>query len=186
MIRELVERNRRILEQGRRLIGTLSVETWRARVPELTEGSAGMHFRHLLEFYRCFLAGAQEEGAFTVDYDARQRDIRLEQEPDYAAETIEQICSSLERAAVNAVQGDARGDAKPPGLRTSAWPLANPEATVPTTVARELCYLLDHAIHHYAVIAVVLRAQGVRVEREFGVAPSTLRYWRTLEESEKA
>jgi len=45
-----------------------------------------------------------------------------------------------------------------------------------STVARELNYVVAHAIHHYALIAVIAGISGIRLPREFGVAPSTLNH----------
>jgi hypothetical protein len=47
-----------------------------------------------------------------------------------------------------------------------------------SSLARELEYLLSHTIHHYALIALALRLQGFEPGEEFGVAPSTLAYWK--------
>jgi hypothetical protein len=47
-----------------------------------------------------------------------------------------------------------------------------------STVARELQFLLSHTVHHYALIALILRLQGFEPGEEFGVAPSTLAHWR--------
>jgi hypothetical protein len=35
--------------------------------------------------------------------------------------------------------------------------------------------LCSHAVHHFALIAMILRAHGIDVDPKFGVAPSTLR-----------
>src|SRR5262249_43081278 len=45
-----------------------------------------------------------------------------------------------------------------------------------SSVTRELMALSSHTIHHFALIAMTLRAHGVVVNPDFGVAPSTLRY----------
>jgi hypothetical protein len=45
-----------------------------------------------------------------------------------------------------------------------------------TSVGRELQFLVSHTVHHYAVIAAMLRPQGVEPGADFGVAPSTLVY----------
>ena len=50
-----------------------------------------------------------------------------------------------------------------------------------SSVERELQVLLSHTVHHYALIAVALRLHGHPVDEEFGVAPSTLRYWASLD-----
>ena len=46
---------------------------------------------------------------------------------------------------------------------------------------RELQFLVSHTIHHYALIGVLLAAEGFDVSLEFpefGVAPSTLTHWK--------
>lgn len=45
-----------------------------------------------------------------------------------------------------------------------------------STLERELQFLASHTVHHYALIALTLRAQGVTVGTDFGMAPSTLRH----------
>jgi hypothetical protein len=42
----------------------------------------------------------------------------------------------------------------------------------------------SHTIHHFALIAYKLQTLGIEVEEGFGVAPSTLKYWK--EEKAKA
>ena len=48
-----------------------------------------------------------------------------------------------------------------------------------SNVKRELQYLQAHTIHHYAIISMIMRVQGIETDREFGVAPSTLSYRQT-------
>jgi hypothetical protein len=43
-----------------------------------------------------------------------------------------------------------------------------------STAARELQFLVSHTVHHYALIAFILRANGIDPGADFGVAPSTL------------
>jgi hypothetical protein len=45
-----------------------------------------------------------------------------------------------------------------------------------STVTRELQVLSSHTVHHFALIALTLRAHGVQIEPDFGTTPSTLRY----------
>jgi hypothetical protein len=45
-----------------------------------------------------------------------------------------------------------------------------------SSVSREMQALSSHTIHHFALIAVTLKALGVNVDCNFGVAPSTLRH----------
>jgi hypothetical protein len=48
--------------------------------------------------------------------------------------------------------------------------------SIGSTVGRELMYAVAHAIHHYALIAVMCGMLEVPVPAGFGVAPSTLKY----------
>ncbi|MDH3494762.1 MAG: hypothetical protein OEM82_14505, partial [Acidobacteriota bacterium] len=48
---------------------------------------------------------------------------------------------------------------------------------LPTSLARELEFLHSHTVHHYALIAAKLGSMNIEVPFEFGVAPSTLKYW---------
>ena len=41
---------------------------------------------------------------------------------------------------------------------------------------RELLFLISHTVHHFALIAFMLRSFGIEPGDKFGVAPSTLRY----------
>ena len=34
-----------------------------------------------------------------------------------------------------------------------------------------------HTIHHFSLMAILLRFEGIEPGEEFGVAPATLRYW---------
>ena len=45
-----------------------------------------------------------------------------------------------------------------------------------SSIGRELQILSSHTIHHFALIAMTLRAMGYHVDRDFGMAPSTLRF----------
>ena len=127
----------------------------------------GAHFRHVLEHYHAFLEGL-EEGR--VDYDARPRDRRLEEDPDLAVAAAEQVVVRLEELAgrprwrqlfINSASEAGAADAHD-------W--------TASTVGRELAFLLSHTIHHYALIRLLAYDHGVRLDADFGVAPSTLKH----------
>ena len=50
------------------------------------------------------------------------------------------------------------------------------ESFMESSITRELQALSSHTVHHFALIAVTLRAHGVQMDPDFGMAPSTLRY----------
>lgn len=158
------------LRQGVDLIRRLDTETF-AGPPEDRSG-VGSQFRHCVDFYDCFLRGIS---AGRVDYNRRDRDRRVATDPAFAVERIEQIIDALTRldpAALDATL-EVRLDRAAPMTDEREW--------CRSSVLRELQFLFSHTIHHYALIANLLAGQGVELGRElagFGVAPSTLDYWK--------
>lgn len=135
--------------------------------PKLNGGSAGGHLRHCIEFYRCFLAGL-ESGQ--INYDARQRDPAIEAEPHAAAAALGEIRHAM----------DSIGERLLPAQKLMVRECG--EAWLTSTFERESRFLISHTVHHMALIAVLLRAEGVSIPADFGVAPSTLKHRKEVAE----
>ncbi len=150
----LLNANVQLLDQSLRLLPSLDAAAYRHVGPQL---------RHIIEFYECFLAGLRDG---VIDYDARRRDVALEQCRDAAAQRIRGIAFSLMRVRDDRLLLVRMEDA-PAGLE---------DVLLPSSTSRELQSLMSHTTHHFALIAMMLRTRGLAVERDFGVARSTLRY----------
>jgi len=155
--------NASLLAQGLALLSTLSNEGFAALSP--LGASVGGHFRHVIDFYSCFLRGL-ESGS--IDYDLRDRDSDVESNRDSCKDAIQELLRALNMISV------------PPDSVISV----KAEASVPalfanSTVAREMQFLSAHTIHHFALISYVLTERGFSVPPGFGVAPSTLAHLRT-------
>ncbi len=122
-------------------------------------GEISGHMRHIIEFYECFLDGLP---AGRIDYDARKRDQSIERSTVAADACIHLLSDCLKTAP------ELRGDAL-------VW-VRLEESCATSSVGRELQVLSSHTVHHFAMIALTLRAHGVMIDRSFGVAPSTLRH----------
>lgn len=141
-------------------------------------GALGGHFRHCLEFINCFLAGA-ETGK--IDYNLRRRDKLVEVDRRHAAHEFSLAITRLEKLAETATAGTS--------LLVKPEDISEPENAdfwCASSLERELEFMQSHTIHHYALIAFKLRAINFRVPAEFGVAPSTLRFWATQNEASAA
>jgi uncharacterized damage-inducible protein DinB len=165
--KSLTAGNVMFLRQGLELLRRISDEDFAAPSARHGRGGVGAHVRHVLDHYDCFLRGI---GAGHVDYDQRERDPQVETLRARALERVETLVRALERLV--------HLDASRPLLVTVDCGEAGERATSPSSVARELQFLVSHTVHHYAVIAGVLRARGVEPGADFGVAPSTLKYER--------
>jgi hypothetical protein len=129
----------------------------------------GSQFRHLLDHYLAFLDGW---AAGRVDYDARGRNRETETDPAKALRVAQWIVGELERIHFEdgdravLVQIDSGGNDGVPDWR-------------PSTVGRELQFLVSHTVHHYALIKLLLEDRGVLTDEELGTAPSTAAYRRS-------
>jgi uncharacterized damage-inducible protein DinB len=160
--------NRHLLEQGIELLERLTLEVYQSPTRP-GWASVGSQFRHVLDHYRAFLVGWP---AGRIDYDARQRERLVETDPVEAAIQARETMAELERIHVEdanrpvAVQMDSGGDQRLPDWR-------------PSTIGRELQFLVSHTVHHYALIKLLLEDVGIHAGAEFGVAPSSLAYQAT-------
>jgi uncharacterized damage-inducible protein DinB len=155
-----------ILRQGETLLQKLDDDTYTRRLPAVFTSAIGSHYRHCLDHFECLLDGVAE-GA--VNYDHRRRDPRIENDRDFAlAETrrLQEACARIPVAALEL----------PLNVCSKVSYDGNDPSVCPSSYGRELMYAVAHAIHHYALLAVMCGLLGVRAPFGFGVAPSTLQH----------
>jgi len=128
----------------------------------------GPHLRHIIEHYESFIAGLDQG---VIDYDNRSRNRELEREASAARgrceELIERYTARLgqpwpESLAV-VFDGGIAGDDR---FVSGSTPL------------RELLFLAGHAVHHYALLNLVMKQKGLVLPDSIGKAPATIRYER--------
>jgi uncharacterized damage-inducible protein DinB len=152
-----------LLRQGSRVIQDIPDDVFAATPPVSPRGSIGAHFRHILNFYDQFLFGLEE---FRIDYKQRTRDPLVEQKRSCALERLEQIINRLQHLRLTEPNHHLLVSME----NSSSWSRSS--------VLRELDFLLSHTVHHYSLIAMLLRIYEINPGEEFGVAPSTLNYWK--------
>jgi len=158
------------LRQGVALLERLDDELFKASAPGLESGGVGPQFRHVIDYYRCFL---RDVSSGRIDYDRRERDEVVETQRDVCIARLRELAEVLDALDIDALPAELR-------VRADADPsLPIEEQFAPSSVRRELMFLTSHTIHHFALIAVTLQARGVSPGSEFGVAPSTLRHWKS-------
>lgn len=165
----IAQDNADCLRQGIALLGTIGDALYRSPSPQCFNSSIGGHMRHNIDHYLSFLEGY---ASGRVDYDARARDPRIENDAAYACEQMLTIVMGL---------GGVRGEDLDRALEVKMDCNSMTEGAQPwsmSSVRRELQFLLGHTIHHYALISTICRLQGHAPSADFGIAPSTLRYQR--------
>lgn len=157
--------NRILVQQGIEILHGISPADFTTVDARCLGGSIGGHVRHCIEFYRCFLQGLTTG---RLDYDARAREVRLETDLVAAREALLEIVSGLDETAAHQ-DTNAR-------LFVIENHAGDEPAWSGSSVSRELRFLLSHTVHHYALIAILLRVRGMDTPEGFGIAPSTLRH----------
>lgn len=163
----LIRDNVAFLRQGIALLRALSDEQYCRARPPLYESNVGAHFRHIYDHYQQLLSGLD---AGRVDYDHRQRDPRVAGDRAVAIASLEHLIGRLERVS------DEEPSAGLAVRLNSSASSREEDIEAPSTLARELQFLVSHTVHHYALVAFILRSEGVDVPAGFGVSPSTLEY----------
>ena len=152
-----------LLRQGLTLLVEIDDALYSKPEPAISSSAIGSHVRHVVDYYQRFLVGLD---AGRVDYDPRERDVRVERERAIGIERCERLTDELEGLRARGLEPSLR-------VRVDA---AKEDAWSTSSVERELQFLRSHTVHHFALIAVILRLNGLEPGEEFGVAPSTLRH----------
>jgi hypothetical protein len=162
VIDEVIE----ILRQGRDLLARIDDAAFGRSIPPLIHSAVGSHMRHCLDFYSCFLRGLAVR---RIDYDGRERDASLERDRGAAMQKLESLMQQLRALAIADEEQT---------ILVRLEDAAIDQQWSRSSIARELQSLKSHTIHHYALIAVLLRLQGIEPHEEFGVSTATLRHRR--------
>lgn len=168
----LIDDNIGYLQQALTLLQQMNDDLYGKIIPLAFGSGVGQHLRHCLDHYESFLAGWQTG---KIDYDARTRDPRIETDRQYALAHIATIIAALRQLEERDEdrQVEVKQDSSPAHDTAAAWSA--------TTVRRELQFLVSHTVHHYALIAMILRLHGFEPHPDFGVAPSTLKHRQALQ-----
>lgn len=147
------------------MLSQLNDELYAGVATGITQAGIGGHLRHCLDFYDAFLRGIRQG---RIDYDLRERDERIEKDRAFASAKIGVAITQLQQLPSQDMELLVKLEGEQ-AETASAWSRSSQ--------CRELQFLLSHTVHHYALIAMLLRLQGFQPAPDFGVAPSTLKYW---------
>jgi uncharacterized damage-inducible protein DinB len=161
MIRDITKITLRQLSD---ILDQISDDDYGRKLEILGGSSFGQHVRHVIEFYQCLFS---EMNNGTVNYDRRCRNLQLETEVAYAGNSISEIISELnsyEKHKVNMIHHIIE--------------YGGQVSEVTSSLERELIYLIEHSIHHFAIMNIALRHdfKGIVIPENFGVAYSTIKH----------
>ena len=165
----LIRDNCDFRKQGINLLERHSASSYVVNDQRTFGSSIGSHMRHVLDHYSSFLA-VIDSGV--VNYDARVRETLVETDRVSGIEKAKSILEGLMNSVID------------PSQTVKVIVSANTtedEVHSVSSVGRELQFLASHTVHHYALIAIASRMQGISPPDTFGIAPSTLKYMQTAD-----
>ena len=147
-----------VFDQLKYLITHVSAAVYAQPVPALSGSTMGEHVRHILEMLQALTDGYPQS---SVNYEGRARRRQLEQDPQAAALLADQLLQAL------------------PEENKTLQILSEPagSSNLSSNYFRELAYVLEHTIHHMALLRVCTwHHGGPKLPDSFGVAFSTIKY----------
>ena len=160
----LIQANLHYLKQAELLLEPLSDLSFCQPAESFYRSSIGSHLRHCLDHYDSFNQGL---ASGEVDYDKRMRLPELESETARALAKTREVSAALRSIDLKThpLQLLVKMDC---GMGETNWQ--------PSSLGRELQFLISHTIHHFAMIGGICNEVGVALPPDFGIAPSTLRH----------
>lgn len=155
-----------VFEQLVLVVDSLTDEDYFKKSPSLSNATIGQHVRHVVEFYQCLI-----ESCMTgqLNYDSRQRNLFIEENRFFAISCMQKIKNDVEKFNLKKVL-IMESDYSFGAIKDIHF--------VETSVARELVYNIEHAVHHMALIKIGVRelAPYITLPTSFGVAVSTIKH----------
>lgn len=146
------------LSQLKDLLKHLNDNDFTTQLAVFNGSSLGQHYRHIIEIYQCLIFHKAE----VICYDDRKRNYQMETDSTYCFEQIENLCQKIENLT----------------FENKTIKISTFCGTLESSFERELLYVLEHSIHHQALIKIGLRELGKEelISKSFGLAASTIKF----------
>jgi hypothetical protein len=143
-------------------LGQLSEQQYTEECKTLSNATIGKHVRHVIELFQSLQSG-YDKGI--VNYDKRKRDMRIENDKQFALTLLTEIRNCLNKEDKDLM------------LESSYDEDSGETLSIRTNYNREVAYNLEHTIHHMALIRIgITEVSSVKLPENYGVAASTVRH----------
>lgn len=156
------------LDQLRDLISALSPQDYNQPCQGSLSG-VGAHVRHITDHFDAVRNGLARG---YINYNDRSRGSNIENNQSLALDKVGEIHQWLE--------GDGLQD-HAIEIETEISVNQTNNVRMPTTLSREICYLINHTVHHLAYARVVAAHFDCHLDKSIGLAPATATYLRQEE-----
>ena len=156
---------RKTLDDLATVVVTLDAATYTARPLAGVSGSIGEHVRHALDHIAALVS---HTGTEPLCYDHRERGTAVESDATAALRRILRLKATFDGLSHRRLDTPicVRTQLSADGDECESW----------SSFGRELAFVMNHTVHHQALIAALLAVEGVEIpDDRFGYAPSTPR-----------
>ncbi len=129
--------------------------------------SIGQHLRHSMDL---FLALQTFQEGF-IDYDVRRRGCDLEKSRNVGLSELKSVRAWL----INLTESCLT---KTIEVKTEVSLSTQNSVALDSSLARELGFTSSHLVHHLALMAVIAKMAGKKIDDSYGLAPATATYMR--------
>jgi len=164
--RVLIDSVIEVLNQGETLLEAVDNDQYVRKLPAAFNASIGGHYRHCLDHFRSLLDSA---AAGDLNYDHRERGTLIEGDRFAALNATRALREGYAQLAEGCLH-------RPLAVTCKTSYAESGSQVSPSTVGREIMYVVAHAVHHYALIGIMGGLMGLKIPAGFGVAPSTLKH----------
>ncbi|GGK73719.1 DinB family protein [Amphritea balenae] len=159
-----------ILDQLHDFIVSIDAVTYQTNHKPLFDSSIGQHLRHILDMFQALI---QNSDAPVINYDIRQRGIPLETVQQEGIIALKSVRKWMENLNENDLKRCVT-------IHTEVDIAEQYSAQFKSSFGRELAFASTHAVHHLALMATIAKVSGCQVDAQYGVAPATATYQRSL------
>ena len=162
--RAVISGNIEGVEQGIELLKNLTNEEYCMRAEPYLRSCIGEHLRHILDLYDAL---RQATAVMVIDYDQRRRGAAVESDRAIGLAELQQIKTWL-----LTLEPDIGLDKIV--ISTEVSLQSKQVAMIETSLLRELVFVSNHAVHHYALINISAQLCALKTPVNMGIAPATL------------
>lgn len=164
----MINHYKETLNQALTVLQLLSDDDYTVQ-PKAELSSIGAHIRHIIDHFNAVRLGLRTG---VVDYERRSRGGELERDKKAAVSELTQLIAWLDHLQHETLFINLNVRAE---ISVGEPCIANAQ----TSLNRELMFVASHAVHHYALVNIILHTLGYQVGTGFGVAASTFQSFKS-------
>ena len=158
----LIKINKKSLEDVLDLLDKIENETYCKPLKIIDNNSMAMHFRHIHDFWNCFLKGIKSK---KINYNLRQRNQVFENDKNKMKAAFNLIIDHFDNIKFDDLL--IEDDLIDPNKNN---------ISISSNTNRELIFLYEHTVHHIYIIRMVMNNLNIKIKNKLiGYNPSTIK-----------